>query len=213
MKEDLSRGSYYSANVQRNVSQGKFRDYGEFLNSLEMVAEIAPFAPVYLERIAQLINKTNQFNLTTRRYTAAEVEAMAKDPQCLTLYGRLNDKFGDNGLVSVLVGRVAGETLEIDVWLMSCRVLKREMELAMFDTLVEHCQARGIRKIVGVYIPTKKNAMVAGLYEELGFTTAGKSEGERQAWEYDVPSDYELKSSHVQRISPAESATRVSSVS
>ena len=93
---------------------------------------------------------------------------MANDPQCLTLYGRLNDKFGDNGLVSVLVGRVAGETLEIDVWLMSCRVLKREMELAMFDTLVEQCQARGIRKIVGVYIPTKKNAMVARLYGELG---------------------------------------------
>lgn len=210
VKEDLSRGSYYSANVQRNVSQGKFQDYGEFLGSLEMVAEIAPFAPLYLERITQLINKTNQFNLTTRRYTAAEVEAMANDPQCLTLYGRLNDKFGDNGLVSVLSGRVAGETMEIDLWLMSCRVLKREMELAMFDTLVEQCRARGVRTIIGVYIPTKKNRMVSGLYGELGFTTAGISEEDKQVWQYEVPQDYQAKSSHIHRTSSAESVTHPS---
>ncbi len=213
VKEDLSRGSYYSANVQRNVSQGKFQDYGEFLGSLDMAAEIAPFAPIYLERIAQLINKTNQFNLTTRRYTAAEVEAMAKDPQSLTLYGRLSDKFGDNGLVSVLIGRVADETVEIDVWLMSCRVLKREMELAMFDTLVEHCQARGIRRIIGVYIPTKKNGMVSGLYSELGFTSREKAEDGRHVWEYDVPPDYEAKSSHVHRTSRSESVAQTSGLS
>jgi FkbH-like protein len=206
VKEDLSRGSYYSANVQRNVSQGKFQDYGEFLNSLEMAAEIAPFAPMYLERITQLINKTNQFNLTTRRYTGAEVEAMAKDLQCLTLYGRLKDKFGDNGLVSVLSGRVVGETVEIDVWLMSCRVLKREMELAMFDTLVEQCQARGIRKIIGVYIPTKKNKMVAELYSELGFTNVEQGDGGRTVWQYEIQQDYTLKSSHVHRGFSHESA-------
>jgi FkbH-like protein len=207
----LNRGSYYSANVQRNVSQGKFQNYGEFLSSLEMEAEIAPFAPVYLERIAQLINKTNQFNLTTRRYTSAEVEAIAKDPNCLTLYGRLIDKFGDNGLVSVVVGCVARETVEIDVWLMSCRVLKREMELAMFDTLVEKCQARGIRRIMGTYIPSKKNAMVSGLYAELGFTNLEQSEGGRQVWQYEVPLDYALKSSHIRRALPVESAPSASS--
>ena len=210
VKEDLSRSSYYSANVQRNVSQGKFQDYGEFLDSLEMVSEIAPFAPVYLERITQLINKTNQFNLTTRRYTGAEVEVMAKDPQCLTLYGRLTDKFGDNGLVSVLIGRVVKDTVEIDVWLMSCRVLKREMELAMFDTVVEQCQARGIRKIIGVYIPTKKNAMVAGLYCELGFTSVEQGEGGRTVWQYDIPQDYAVKSSHIDRAAPVEPVTQTS---
>ena len=209
-KEDLSRGSYYGANVQRNVSQGKFEDYCEFLDSLEMVAEIAPFAPLYLERITQLINKTNQFNLTTRRCTSAEVQAMAKDPQCLTLYGRLSDRFGDNGLVSVLAGHKAGATLEIDVWLMSCRVLKREMELAMFDALVEQCQARGICKILGVYIPTRKNGMVSGLYNELGFTNIEKAEDGRQVWEYDVPPDYEQKSSHIHRNLSAESVNHVS---
>jgi FkbH-like protein len=212
VKEDLSRVAYYGANVQRNVSQGKFRDYGEFLNSLEMVAEIAPFAPVYLDRIAQLINKTNQFNLTTRRYTAAEVEAMAKDPQCVTLYGRLSDRFGDNGLVSVLVGRRSGATLRIDVWLMSCRVLKREMELAMFDALEEQCQVKGIHKILGEYIPTKKNGMVSGLYGELGFRSIEKAEGGRQVWEYEVPTEYEPKSSHIRWNSSAESASRPSAV-
>ena len=211
VREDLSRGSYYTANVKRNVNQGKFKDYGEFLTSLEMVAEIAPFSPVYLERIAQLINKTNQFNLTTRRYTGAEVEAMAKDSQCLTLYGRLTDKFGDNGLVSVLIGRVARETLEIDVWLMSCRVLKREMELAMFDTLIEQCQARGIRKIIGVYIPTKKNPMVAGLYGELGFISAGDSAGGQQLWQLELPQEYVAKSAHIHRTAAVEPVQAVSS--
>ena len=125
-----------------------------------------------------MINKTNQFNLTTRRYTSAEVEAIARDSSFITLYGRLADRFGDNGLVSVLIGRVVDETVELDLWLMSCRVLNREMEFAMFDALVEQCQARGIRKIVGVYIPSKKNSMVAGHYANLGFTRIeGNSEG------------------------------------
>jgi predicted enzyme involved in methoxymalonyl-ACP biosynthesis len=111
----------------------------------------------------------------------------------------------------VLVGRVAGETLEIDVWLMSCRVLKREMELAMFDTLVEQCQARGIRKILGVYIPTKKNAMVAGLYVELGFAAIEEQGGQQQMWLFAVPQKYTAKSSHINRTLSAESAPSASS--
>ena len=96
---------------ERSACQSRFANYGEFLASLEMTAEIGPFVPVYLERITQLINKTNQFNLTTRRYTSAEVEAIAQDPGFITLYGRLADRFGDNGLVSVLIGRVFDETV------------------------------------------------------------------------------------------------------
>src|SRR5208283_4341700 len=152
VRDDLNRSAYYSSNAQRNLYQAGFRDYGEFLASLEMTAEIAPFSSVYLERITQLVNKTNQFNLTTKRYTSAEVETMAQDSNFVTLYGRLSDRFGDNGLVSVLVGRVVGASLEIDLWLMSCRVLNREMELAMFDALIEQCQARGVHTIVGVFI-------------------------------------------------------------
>jgi FkbH-like protein len=203
VQDDLSRSSYYSSNAQRSACQGDFRDYGEFLASLEMTAEIGPFLPVYLERITQLINKTNQFNLTTRRYTSAEVEAISRDPTFVTLYGRLADRFGDNGLVSVLIGRVSQETVELDLWLMSCRVLKREMELAMFDALVEQCQAWDIRKILGVYIPSRKNKMVAGHYASLGFTRVDGASGDRELWQYDVPQAYSAKACYIHRTPKA----------
>ncbi len=199
VEDDLGRSAYYNSNAQRSVARGDFSDYGEFLASLEMTAEIGPFLPVYLERITQLINKTNQFNLTTKRYTIAEVESISLDGAFVTLYGRLADKFGDNGLVSVLIGRVSHETVELDLWLMSCRVLKREMELAMFDALVEQCQARDIRKIVGVYIPSKKNGMVAGHYASLGFTHLEGVPGEREVWQYEVPQDYSVKARFIHR--------------
>jgi FkbH-like protein len=197
VQDDLNRSAYYSSNAQRSAGQARFSNYGEFLASLEMTAEIRPFLPIYLERITQLINKTNQFNLTTRRYTSAEVVAIAQDPGFITLYGRLGDKFGDNGLVSVLIGQIVDETVQLDLWLMSCRVLKREMEFAMFDALVEQCQARGIRKIVGIYIPSKKNSMVAEHYASLGFTAiAGASEG-RELWRYNVPALYSPRTRYI----------------
>ena len=203
VQDDLSRSAFYSSNEQRSTFQAGFRDYGEFLASLEMTAEIGPFSSVYLERITQLINKTNQFNLTTRRYTIAEVEAMACDPSCITLYGRLADRFGDNGLVSVLIGRVSDATVEVDLWLMSCRVLKREMELAMFDALVERCQAQGIGRIVGVYVPSKKNSMVAGHYADLGFSRVAGASGDRDVWQYDVPRTYSARTRYIRRMSDA----------
>src|SRR5208282_5989673 len=203
VQDDLSRSAYYSSNAQRSDYQAKFSNYGEFLASLEMTAEIGPFLPVYLERITQLINKTNQFNLTTRRYTSGEVEAIAQDPDFITLYGRLADKFGDNGLVSVVMGQVLDGTLQLDLWLMSCRVLKREMEFAMFDALVEQCQVRGIRKIVGVYIPSKKNSMVAGHYASLGFSPMGAAPEGRDLWCYDVPATYSPRTRYLRRTAEA----------
>ncbi len=190
VQDDLNRSTYYNANAQRSTHQAGYSNYGEFLASLEMTAEIGSFSSFYLERISQLINKTNQFNLTTKRYTSAEVEVISRDPSFITLYGRLADRFGDNGLVSVLIGSVSDETVEVDLWLMSCRVLNREMEFAMFDTLVEKCHARGIRRIVGVYIPSKKNSVVAGHYAGLGFTRLSESSGNRELWHYDVPQTY-----------------------
>jgi FkbH-like protein len=201
--DDLSRSAYYSSNSQRSAYLSDFGNYGEFLASLEMTAEIAPFCPVYLERITQLINKTNQFNLTTRRYTSAEVAAIARDPAFITLYGRLADKFGDNGLVSVLVGRVFDKTVELDLWLMSCRVLKREMEFAMFDTLVEQCQERGIGRIVGVYVPSKKNGMVAAHYASLGFSRVELNSGDREVWQYDMPPTYSARTRYIFKIAQA----------
>jgi FkbH-like protein len=207
VQDDLNRSAYYSSNAERSAGQARFSNYGEFLASLEMTAEINPFVPVYLERITQLINKTNQFNLTTRRYTSGEVEAISQDPAFITLYGRLADKFGDNGLVSILIGQVFDETVQLDLWLMSCRVLKREMEFAMFDALIEQCQARGIRKIVGIYIPSKKNGIVAGHYAGLGFRSVGGTSEGRELWGYDVPATYTPRTRYLRRIAEALLAT------
>jgi FkbH-like protein len=168
-KEDLDRAALYADNSRRTAFQQKFANYGEYLDSLEMVAEIDRFKPLYLERIAQLTNKTNQFNLTTRRYTLAEMEAISADPRYIALYGKLSDRFGDNGLISIVLGRRELDTLQMDLWLMSCRVLKRDMEVAMLDAVVERCLAAGIKSIVGTYLPTAKNGMVADFYPKLGF--------------------------------------------
>ena len=203
VRDDMNRSAYYSSNAQRSVYESSFGNYGEFLASLEMTAEIGPFIPVYLERITQLINKTNQFNLTTRRYTSAEVEAIAQDPAFITLYGRLADRFGDNGLVTVLMGRAYDETVELDLWLMSCRVLKREMELAMFDALIEECQVRGIRKITGVYVPSKKNSMVARHYSSLGFNRVDRASGSREVWQYEIPQSYSARTRYIRKTAEA----------
>jgi FkbH-like protein len=168
-REDLQRAALYADNARRATLQTAFANYGEYLDSLEMTAEIDCFKPIYLERIAQLTNKTNQFNLTTRRYTLGELQSLSNAPNYLGLYGRLIDRFGDNGLISVVLGRRQHETLHMDLWLMSCRVLKRDMELAMLDVLVDRALAGGISTIYGYFLPTKKNAMVADFYPGLGF--------------------------------------------
>ena len=204
--DDLNRSAFYSSNTERRVDQAGFANYGEFLASLDMTADIGPFCPVYLERITQLINKTNQFNLTTRRYTSAEVEAISRNPEFIALYGRLADRFGDNGLVSVLIGRVVDDRIELDTWLMSCRVLKREFELAMFDALVEQCQARGIHKILGVYVPSKKNSMVAEHYASLGFNRVGGTTEGPDLWHFEVLPAYSPQSRYIRRTVDALAA-------
>ena len=198
-KEDLARAALYAGNSQRAAQATQFADYGEYLHSLEMTAEIDGFKPVYLERIAQLTNKTNQFNLTTRRYTLAEMEAAARDPNAIGLYGRLVDRFGDNGLISIVLGHSDGRALHMDLWLMSCRVLKREMENAMLDALAERALARGFETIVGYYLPTAKNGMVADFYSRLGFssipTPLGLPEG-ATVWTLDLAA-YTQQNTHI----------------
>ena len=135
-----------------------------------MKAEIFSFSEIYLDRIAQLTNKTNQFNLTTKRYSRPEIDNIAHDPVYIKIYGKLTDKFGDNGLISIIVGRLKNDTCFIDLWLMSCRVLKRDMESAMLDDLVRRCINLGVTKIQGNYYKTEKNAMVENLYSDFGFT-------------------------------------------
>ena len=186
--EDIERTRLYSGNAARQEVEQAFANYGEYLESLEMEAEIGHFSPVYLDRIAQLTNKSNQFNLTTRRYTRTDLEAMAARQDCVTLYGRLRDRFGDNGLVTVVMGLLDGHTLEIDLWLMSCRVLKRDMELAMLDRLVEMAVTKGgATRLRGHYYKTAKNGMVSDHYEKLGFTCLSKAEdGSYSEWELPI---------------------------
>ncbi len=194
-EDDLKRSEMYKANAQRASLEKSFSDYGEYLDSLSMKAEIARFAPPYLQRIAQLTNKSNQFNVTTRRYTEAEIESVAADSNFIPLYGRLADKFGDNGVVSVVIGHKDAGILHIDLWIMSCRVLKREMELAMLDKVVEEARAQGLKKIIGYYYPTAKNGMVKELFGTFGFTKVSDDEGST-VWELDI-SDYAPRTKHI----------------
>jgi FkbH-like protein len=199
-KEDLERAALYANNRQRSAFEAQFKNYGEYLDSLEMAAEIDAFQPVYLDRITQLTNKTNQFNLTTRRYTLAEMESVLRDPQYISLYGKLSDRFGDHGLISVVVARKELQALHINLWLMSCRVLKRDMELAMLDVLVERALENGVNKIYGYYVPTKKNGMVADFYSKLGFTPAPSADSSSAEsttiWSLDL-ANYSKRSKHI----------------
>lgn len=148
-----------------------------------MTAKIKTFSKDYYDRITQLINKTNQFNLTTKRYTQAEVEDAVADEKKITFYGSLDDKFGSNGIVSLLIAKISDELeCHIDTFLMSCRVLKRGMEQAMLDALVSECKKRGLNKVIGTYIPTKKNKMVEQLYKDLGFSFVSKTDQDETKW-------------------------------
>lgn len=181
-QDDLKRNEMYRENAKRAKAMASFDNYEDYLLSLEMEGEIGDFKPMYLARITQLTNKSNQFNLTTKRYTQAEMEKTAQDEGCIRLCGRLRDKFGDNGIVSVVIGRVDGEIVNIDLWLMSCRVLKRDMELAMLDRLCEEAVKRGAKRLRGYYFKTAKNKMVSGLYESFGFEKISES-GDDTVWE------------------------------
>ncbi len=196
--DDLKRNEMYKENAARAALEASFSDYGEYLKSLEMVGVIHPFEPIYMARIAQLSNKSNQFNLTTKRFTQSEIEETAADPAYITLYGKLIDKFGDNGVVSVLIGHEVDKICHMDLWLMSCRVLKRDMELAMMDGIVHACMDRGIKEIRGHYYPTAKNAMVREFYgQTLGFTKISEDEEGNTEWSFVIPEDYQDKNQYI----------------
>lgn len=212
-EDDRKRNDMYKANIERKKQQESFTDYRDYLLSLDMQGTIRQFEPICMARVAQLTNKSNQFNLTTRRYTQSDIERFAADDGYLTFYGRLRDKFGDNGVVSVVIGRKgsmedvpfyleqgtaqngsADQTvLHLELWLMSCRVLKRDMEFAMMDSVVEACRGQGITTIMGYYYPTAKNAMVREFYAGQGFTLTETREDGSSAWRFDIPEAYRKK--------------------
>ena len=190
--DDRKRNEMYQANLKREQQQASFADYADYLRSLEMTGVVRPFEPVYMGRIAQLTNKSNQFNLTTQRFTQAQIEQMAADEKYITLYGKLADKFGDNGVVSVVIAEKNGNCAHIRLWLMSCRVLKRDMELAMLDGLAERCLAEGISTLYGYYYPTAKNNMVREFYGQLGFERISEDEAGNTGWKFSL-TGYENK--------------------
>lgn len=187
-KDDLNRSEMYSANAKRNAQQKSFTNYTDYLLSLDMHAKITDFLPVYIQRITQLTNKSNQFNVTTKRYSESEMNEVAKSSDHIRLCGQLADKFGDNGIVSVVIGRCENKTLHIELWLMSCRVLKRDMEFAMLDELVKQCHTRGITKIIGYYYKTPKNNMVSELFGTFGFKNESKNSNGDSIWSLDISS-------------------------
>ena len=192
-KEDLKKNEMYKENAQRMELLESFDNYDDYLKSLNMKAEIDNFKPIYMARIAQLTNKSNQFNLTTKRYTQAEIEEVNEDKVHITLYGKLEDKFGDNGVVSVVIGSIKKKTLDIDLWIMSCRVLKRDMEFAMMDELVAKCKVKGITEIIGHYYPTAKNGMVKDFYALQGFEKIDEDSEGNTTWKFEIKGKYKNK--------------------
>jgi FkbH-like protein len=168
--EDGARTDFYQANVRRQVLQERAGDLPAYLRALNMVADIQPFDGFTMPRAYQLLQRSNQFNLTTIRYSEAELKAIAGDPDCDTFTIRLQDRLGDNGIIAAVIARVRDATLHVDSWVMSCRVLGRRVEEATLDILAGMARARGCSRLSGEYRPTAKNAMVSSLYADLGFT-------------------------------------------
>jgi FkbH-like protein len=184
--EDKQRAELYRDNARRVALQKQAGDVDGYLASLDMRLTLQPFDDTGRARIAQLINKSNQFNLTTRRYTEADVARLQRDPDAFTLQVRLADTFGDNGMISVLICRRVDDAWDIDTWLMSCRVLGRKVEQAVLTELVEQARARGVRQLLGHYLPTEKNQLVENHYEKLGFTLLERLEGGGSRWQLAV---------------------------
>jgi len=168
--EDRQRAEFYQNNARRVQLQQQAGDVDSYLASLGMAITFSPFDDIGRSRITQLINKSNQYNLTTRRYTEAEVQETQRDSDAFALQVRLSDIYGDNGMISVVICRRQEEDWVVDTWLMSCRVLNRKVEAAVLMEILAEARRRGIKRILGLYKPTERNAMVADHYARLSFT-------------------------------------------
>ena len=184
--EDKKRADFYQDNARRVALQHSTGNLEAYLESLGMTITFQHFDEIGRGRITQLINKSNQFNLTTRRYSEAQVAAMEADPNCFTLQVRLADMFGDNGMISVIICRRDADVWLIDTWLMSCRVLGRRVEQAALQELVSHARELGIARIVGTYLPTERNRLVEDHYARLGFTQCGRPAQGSTTWSLDL---------------------------
>jgi FkbH-like protein len=185
-KEDSERARHYQENARRLDLQKTSLDLDGYLASLKMEITFQPFDAAGRQRIVQLINKSNQYNLTTKRYTEADVLAAESDPDRFTLQARLADAVGDSGMISVVICERQERNWIIDTWLMSCRVLGRRVEWMVLRELLEQAREHGIAKLVGVYIPTERNKLAADHFSKLGFRESSSDGQGVSVWEMDV---------------------------
>jgi FkbH-like protein len=201
--EDRDRGRQYAENAEREALLESAQSMDEFLRGLEMSVAFGPFTAVDHARIVQLINKTNQFNTTTRRYTSQEITHIADLPDALTLQFRLLDRIGDNGLVSSMILRpMPGheDVLEIENWVMSCRVFGRQLEFEAMNIAVEAARCRGVRVLVADYLPTAKNKVISALYRSLGFAEVDRTADANGATRWFLKlADYVTRETHIVR--------------
>lgn len=199
--EDLARSEQYRVEAQRANLRESATSLDDFLQQLQLEASAEVITGKNLARVTQLVNKTNQFNVTTRRYTEAQMSQLADDPRGWARAFQMSDRMGSYGLIGILCCRpMDSGAWEVDTWLMSCRTLGRQMEKFMFDRLVESASQRGVKRIVGVYRPTAKNALVKELYDQMGFKRAGEGDNEIR-YEFEVPASPAITATHVRNLS------------
>lgn len=188
-EDDLLKTSQYKARTEAKNLIAEYGSYDEYLAGLDMKAVITDFEPVAVQRVAQLTNKSNQFNLTTLRCSESDISRMQENCNYLCLCGRLTDRFADNGIVTVVAGEIIESSLHIRLWLMSCRVLKRGLEDFMMNKLVKQVGDKGLTQIVGYYYPTPKNGIVKSFYSDMGFKLSMIDEDGKSVWLINV-ADY-----------------------
>ena len=188
--EDLQRTEFYRADASRQMLASSVDDLNSFLKSLRLIARVEPIGAASLERSVQLINRSNQYNLTTRRRSNGDVMSMLTNPNWITRTVSLQDRFGDNGLICVVLAMAEADALVIDTWVMSCRVLKRGVEQFLLNHLVACARERGLTRVLGEYIPTPKNALVRDHYGGLGFCQVGDDSGHTR-WELLLNHDWQ----------------------
>lgn len=195
-QEDRSRVEQYRVERRRRDAEVGFESLDDYLSSLQMIADLRPIDAVDLDRVVQLIGKTNQFNLTTRRHSPMTLRQMLDAPGTIGLTLRVEDRFGDHGLIAVLIA-VADTThadmLQVDTWLMSCRVINRTVEDFLFNALVDAASQAGVRRLRGLYVPTPKNGLVKDLYLRLGFVPCPARDPATVEYELDLESVQKAK--------------------
>jgi FkbH-like protein len=197
--EDGGRADLYRTEFERRAAASTFSNFEEYLQSLDMTIEVARFTPSRLGRIAQLLQRSNQFNLTTHRYNERECETMMQDASCIPLYGSLRDRFGDHGLISIIVVRPDSSVgvLDITDWLMSCRVLARGVEEYLMNSVVAEAARLNLEAVAGTYIPTAKNAMVRDFYAKFSFAKVGETANGTTSWQLRV-ADYTYRKTYIE---------------